>query len=160
MVWSLYYDLLTHPSSFCIDRVSLQTIEGLPIFSPVGDGQLISASNLAYFVRTLALNSNLVSQIFVATNGRELGSPYSYTSNWVSRLHHIERARLKLESSSKEASATATAAAAAALLASPPPTSSESAAIASGLVTGSGPGQEGEGEFSRSEHLAYDIARF
>lgn len=84
------------------DRVSLQSIEGLPTFSPVGDGQLISAANLANFVRILALNSNLVSQIFVATNGRETGTPYSYTSNWVSRLQHIERARAKVETTNSK----------------------------------------------------------
>lgn len=94
-----------------IDRVSLQSIEGLPTFSPVGDGQLISAANLANFVRILALNSNLVSQIFVATNGRETGTPYSYKSNWVSRLQHVERARAKVETTnSKELTGTESAA--------------------------------------------------
>lgn len=133
-------------------RVSLQTIEGLPTFSPVGDGQLISASNLGNFVKTLALNSNLVSQIFVATNGRESGSQYSYTSNWVSRLHHIERARLKLETSTnKEAASAVPATNSAAQSASAAPALDPAGTNGTPAATV----EEGEGNY-----VAYDISRF
>ncbi|PWN53656.1 hypothetical protein IE53DRAFT_366166 [Violaceomyces palustris] len=65
----------------------------LPSFSPVGDGQLISVSALPAFVRTLCLKANLISQIYLDTG--EAMQPY--TSNWVSRLHHIQRYRSQLE---------------------------------------------------------------
>ena len=78
-------------------RVSLQCIEGLPNFAPVGDGQLVSAAVLPNFVRILALHCSLVSQIFVATGDRQSGQSFNYTSNWVSRLQHLERARTKIE---------------------------------------------------------------
>lgn len=83
-------------------RVSLQRIDGLPDFSPVGDGQLVSATALPNFVRILALNCSLVSQIYVATGDRQAGQSFSYTSNWVSRLHHLERARSKIDSDKEE----------------------------------------------------------
>lgn len=94
-------------------RVSLQRIEGLPNFSPVGDGQLVSAAALPSFVRMLALNCSLVSQIYhSSTSSREAGqASFVYTSNWVSRLQHLERARARVESedASQERGAAATA---------------------------------------------------
>ncbi|PWN35266.1 uncharacterized protein FA14DRAFT_145015 [Meira miltonrushii] len=84
-------------------RVSLQCIEGLPNFAPVGDGQLVSAAVLPNFVRILALHCSLVSQIFVATGDRQSGQSFNYTSNWVSRLQHLERARTKIESETAKA---------------------------------------------------------
>lgn len=90
-------------------RVSLQCIEGLPNFAPVGDGQLVSAVVLPYFVRILALHCSLVSQIFVATGDRESGQSFNYTSNWVSRLQHLERARTKIETDTAKAASSETA---------------------------------------------------
>ncbi|KDN39950.1 hypothetical protein K437DRAFT_264412 [Tilletiaria anomala UBC 951] len=74
-------------------RVSLQCRPGMPAFSPVGDGVMVSEDNLADFVRVLALNSNLMSQIYLDTGE----SMQPYTSNWVSRLHHLTRFRAQLE---------------------------------------------------------------
>lgn len=69
-------------------RVSLQRRPGLPSFSPLGeDGQLISAACLSTFVRSLALNANVMSQIYNDTS--ESMQPYS--SNWCNRLNHIAR---------------------------------------------------------------------
>jgi len=90
-------------------RVSLQCIEGLPNFAPVGDGQLVSAAVLPNFVRILALHCSLVSQIFVATGDRQSGQSFNYTSNWVSRLQHLERARTKIESDTAKAASAETA---------------------------------------------------
>ncbi|CAO1627695.1 unnamed protein product [Parajaminaea phylloscopi] len=69
-------------------RVSLQRRPGLPSFSPLGDdGQLISAAFLPIFVRSLALNANVMSQIYNDTG--ESMQPYS--SNWCNRLNHVVR---------------------------------------------------------------------
>lgn len=69
-------------------RVSLQRRPGLPSFSPLGDdGQLISAAELPSFVRSLALNANVMSQIYNDTG--ESMQPYS--SNWCNRLNHVVR---------------------------------------------------------------------
>ncbi|CAO1630522.1 unnamed protein product [Jaminaea pallidilutea] len=79
-------------------RVSLQRRPGLPSFSPIGDGQLISAVNLAAFVRSLALNANVMSQIYNATG--EQMTPYS--SNWCNRLNHVVRFRGMFEAKRKQ----------------------------------------------------------
>jgi len=73
-------------------RVSLQRQVNLPDFSPIGDGQLISADALPAFVRVLAVNSNLMAQIYNAT--AETMTPYQ--SNWVERLRYFSRFREKL----------------------------------------------------------------
>ncbi|KAJ1591196.1 hypothetical protein NDA11_006983 [Ustilago hordei] len=78
-----------NPDDAIFYQVTLQRRPGMPEFSPVGDGQLLSADALASFVRILALHSNMASQIYLDTG--EAMQPYS--SNWVSRLGHIRRAR-------------------------------------------------------------------
>ncbi|KAJ9477777.1 putative GTPase Activating protein [Pseudozyma hubeiensis] len=78
-----------NPDDAVFYQVTLQRRPGMPEFSPVGDGQLLSAEALATFVRILALHSNVASQIYLDTG--EAMQPYS--SNWVSRLGHIRRAR-------------------------------------------------------------------
>ncbi|GAK62831.1 uncharacterized protein PAN0_002d1033 [Moesziomyces antarcticus] len=78
-----------NPDDAIFYQVTLQRRVGMPEFSPVGDGQLLSADALAQFVRVLALHSNVASQIYLDTG--EAMQPYS--SNWVSRLGHIRRAR-------------------------------------------------------------------
>ncbi|KAE8259141.1 hypothetical protein A4X03_0g4183 [Tilletia caries] len=83
-------------------RVSLQRQVNLPDFSPIGDGQLISADALPGFVRVLAINSNLMAQIYNAT--AETMTPYQ--SNWVERLRYFTRFRENLlrEQGSKQTS--------------------------------------------------------
>uniref|UniRef100_V5F1B9 Rap-GAP domain-containing protein n=2 Tax=Kalmanozyma brasiliensis (strain GHG001) TaxID=1365824 RepID=V5F1B9_KALBG len=78
-----------NPEDAVFYQVTLQRRPGMPDFSPVGDGQLLSAEALPNFVRILALHSNVASQIYLDTG--EAMQPYS--SNWVSRLGHIRRAR-------------------------------------------------------------------
>ncbi|TKY85184.1 hypothetical protein EX895_006264 [Sporisorium graminicola] len=78
-----------NPDDAVFYQVTLQRRPGMPEFSPVGDGQLLSAEALPTFVRILALHSNVASQIYLDTG--EAMQPYS--SNWVSRLGHIRRAR-------------------------------------------------------------------
>ncbi|GAC97350.1 potential GTPase Activating protein [Pseudozyma hubeiensis SY62] len=78
-----------NPDDAVFYQVTLQRRPGMPDFSPVGDGQLLSAEALPTFVRILALHSNVASQIYLDTG--EAMQPYS--SNWVSRLGHIRRAR-------------------------------------------------------------------
>lgn len=74
---------------------------------------MISEDNLPLFVRVLALNSNLMSQIYLDTG--EAMQPYTSSecfsssvrlptlyadtcsSDWVSRLHHLTRFRAQLE---------------------------------------------------------------
>ncbi|PWZ00980.1 hypothetical protein BCV70DRAFT_187949 [Testicularia cyperi] len=80
-----------NPDDAVFYQVSLQRRANMPEFSPVGDGQLLSADALPSFVRLLALNSNVMSQIFLDTG--EAMRPYS--SNWVSRLNLIRRGREK-----------------------------------------------------------------
>ncbi|CAO1630836.1 unnamed protein product [Sympodiomycopsis kandeliae] len=79
-------------------RVSLQRRDGLPQFSPIGDGQLVSYEALPVFVRSLALNANVLSQIYNDTG--ESMQPYS--SNWCSRLNHVVRYRNQLEAKRKK----------------------------------------------------------
>ncbi|KAK0568748.1 Tuberous sclerosis 2-like protein [Tilletia horrida] len=79
-------------------RVSLQRQVGLPDFSPIGDGQLISANALPDFVRILAINSNLMAQIYNATG--DTMTPYQ--SNWVARLRYFARFRESLLSGPRE----------------------------------------------------------
>jgi hypothetical protein len=81
-------------------RVSLQRRTGLPSFSPVGDGQLISAGSLPIFVRSLALNANVLSQIYNDTG--ESMQPYS--SNWCNRLNHVVRYKNQWEVKRKKRS--------------------------------------------------------
>lgn len=81
-----------NPDDAIFYQVTLQRRPGMPEFSPIGDGQLLSADALASFVRILALNSNVMSQIYLDTG--EAMQPYS--SNWVSRLSHVRRARTQL----------------------------------------------------------------
>lgn len=73
-------------------HVELQRRPGLPDFSPVGEGQLVSLATLPKFVRMLAVNCDLMSQIYLDTGE----SMVPYTSNWVTRLHYIERCRAQL----------------------------------------------------------------
>ncbi|WFD30600.1 Tuberous sclerosis 2-like protein [Malassezia sp. CBS 17886] len=81
-------------------RVELQKREGLPDFSPVGDGQLVSFGSLTKFVRNLAMHCDLMSQIFLDTG--ESMVPYTST-DWVTRLQHIERYRAQQEARKAEA---------------------------------------------------------
>ncbi len=53
----------------------------MPEFSPVGDGVMVSEENLSNFVRILALNSNLMSQIYLDTG--ESMQPYT-SSEYIS----------------------------------------------------------------------------
>lgn len=70
-------------------HVSLQRRTGLPDFSPVGEGCLVSFAALPRFVCNLAMQSDLMSQIYLDTGE----SMVPYSSNWVTRLHHVERFR-------------------------------------------------------------------
>lgn len=71
---------------------------------------MISEDSLPLFVRVLALNCNLMSQIYLDTG--EAMQPYTsseylfalckqgadkYRPDWVSRLHHLTRFRAQLE---------------------------------------------------------------
>ena len=82
----------------CTDTVlvSLQLRPGLPDFAPVGDGCLVSLGMLPRFVCNLAMHCDLMSHIYLDTGE----SMVPYTSNWVTRLHHIERFRSQIEARS------------------------------------------------------------
>ncbi|WFD45369.1 Tuberous sclerosis 2-like protein [Malassezia psittaci] len=73
--------------------VELQRRPGLPDFSAVGRGQLVSFAALPRFVCNLAMHCDLMSQIYLDTGE----SMVPFTSNWVTRLHHIERYRAQIE---------------------------------------------------------------
>ncbi|WFC96815.1 Tuberous sclerosis 2-like protein [Malassezia brasiliensis] len=73
--------------------VELQRRPGLPDFSAVGAGKLVSFDALPRFVCNLAMHCDLMSQIYLDTGE----SMVPYTSNWVTRLHHVERFRAQLE---------------------------------------------------------------
>ena len=70
-------------------HVSLQRRTGMPDFSPVGEGCLVSFAALPRFVCNLAMHSDLMSQIYLDT----AESMVPYANNWVTRLNHIERFR-------------------------------------------------------------------
>ncbi|WFD19748.1 Tuberous sclerosis 2-like protein [Malassezia caprae] len=70
-------------------HVSLQRRPGLPDFSPVGEGCLVSFASLPRFVCNLAMHSDLMSQIYLDT----AESMVPYANNWVTRLNHVERFR-------------------------------------------------------------------
>lgn len=70
-------------------HVALQRRPGLPDFSPVGEGCLVSFSALPRFVCNLAMHSDLMSQIYLDT----AESMVPYANNWITRLHHVERFR-------------------------------------------------------------------
>lgn len=70
-------------------HVSLQRRPGLPDFSPVGEGCLVSFASLPRFVCNLAMHSDLMSQIYLDT----AESLVPYANNWVTRLNHVERFR-------------------------------------------------------------------
>ena len=80
-------------------RVELQKRAGLPDFSPIGDGQLVSLAALPRFVRNLAMHCDLMSQIYLDTGE----SMVPYRSNWVTRLQHVERFRAQLQARLSEA---------------------------------------------------------
>ncbi|WFD01225.1 Tuberous sclerosis 2-like protein [Malassezia yamatoensis] len=80
--------------------VELQRRPGLPDFSAVGRGQLVSFAALPRFVCNLAMYCDLMSQIYLDTG--ESMVPYTSRklttlSDWVTRLHHIERYRAQVE---------------------------------------------------------------
>ena len=64
--------------------VELQRRPGLPDFSPVGEGQLVSLSTLPRFVRMLSVNCDLMSQIFLDTG--ESMVPYTSSESLLTRL--------------------------------------------------------------------------
>lgn len=80
-------------------HVSLQRRPGLPDFSPVGEGCLVSFAALPRFVCNLAMHSDLMSQIYLDT----AESMVPYANNWVTRLHHVERLRTQWAARQAEA---------------------------------------------------------
>ncbi|KAL4402251.1 Tuberous sclerosis 2-like protein [Malassezia pachydermatis] len=79
-------------------HVTLQRRPGLPDFSPVGEGCLVSFAALPRFVCSLAMQSDLMSQIFLDTGE----SMVPYSSNWVTRLHHVERFEAQMRAKQDE----------------------------------------------------------
>ena len=73
-------------------HVTLQLRPGLPDFSPAGEGCLVSSATLPRFVRNLAMQSDIISQIYLDT----AESMVPFANNRVIRLHHIERYQQQL----------------------------------------------------------------
>lgn len=70
-------------------HVTLQLRPGLPDFSPAGEGCLVSFATLPRFVRNLAMQSDIMSQIYLDT----AESMVPFSNNRVTRLHLVERFR-------------------------------------------------------------------
>jgi Rap/ran-GAP/Domain of unknown function (DUF3384)/Tuberin len=69
-------------------KVQTLTAEGFPAISPASDPKIISATNLAGFVRLIALNASVFSLAW-----RDRDSPTDHISSWRSRLQEIRRLR-------------------------------------------------------------------
>ena len=68
-------------------KVQLQTKPGVPHISPVAETKIVSESSLPTFVRLLALNASVYSQVWAV---RDTGQ---HISSWRSRLREIMRLR-------------------------------------------------------------------
>jgi Rap/ran-GAP/Domain of unknown function (DUF3384)/Tuberin len=69
-------------------KVQTLTAEGFPAISPASDSKIISATNLAAFVRLIALNASVFSLAW-----RDRDSPTDHISSWRNRLQEIRRLR-------------------------------------------------------------------
>jgi hypothetical protein len=69
-------------------EVQTLTAEGFPAISPASDPKIISSTNLAGFVRLIALNASVFSLAW-----RDRDSPTDHISSWRNRLQEIRRLR-------------------------------------------------------------------
>jgi len=69
-------------------KVQTLTADGFPAISPASDPKIISATNLAGFVRLIALNASVFSLAW-----RDRDSPTDHISSWRNRLQEIRRLR-------------------------------------------------------------------
>lgn len=69
-------------------KVQTLTADGFPAISPASDPKIISSTNLAGFVRLIALNASLFSLAW-----RDRDSPTDHISSWRNRLQEIRRLR-------------------------------------------------------------------
>jgi hypothetical protein len=83
--------------------VQLITKEGMPKISPAGDPKMISAEQLATFVRTLALNANFFCQTW-NTKDEDVEFP----SNWRARLQQIKKLKERVSAKAAEKQALGT----------------------------------------------------
>ena len=69
-------------------EVHTLTADGFPAISPASDPKIISSTNLAGFVRLMALNASVFSLAW-----RDRDSPNDHVSSWRNRLQEIRRLR-------------------------------------------------------------------
>lgn len=68
-------------------KVTMQRMEGMPDFGPIGDYKLVSAENLAPLLRQVSLLADFFSEVYEATEKDT--SKSDYVTNWRRRLQYI-----------------------------------------------------------------------
>lgn len=96
-------------------KVTVMTKQGLPNISPAAETKIISGTSLPAFVRLLALNASVFSQVWANREGSE------YISSWLSRLRAIEKLRVKHAPTSPSAEGSKAAAVPEVAANNPPP---------------------------------------
>jgi len=82
----------SHESEFF--RVTMQRMEGMPEFGPIGEYKLVSAANLGIFLRVVSLLADFMSEVYQATE-KDTGRD-EYVTNWRRRLQYINKFRERL----------------------------------------------------------------
>lgn len=72
-------------------KVTMQRMEGMPDFGPIGDYKLVSAESLAPLLRQVSLLADFFSEVYEATDKDT--SKHEYVTNWRRRLQYINKFR-------------------------------------------------------------------
>ncbi|GJJ09218.1 hypothetical protein Clacol_003440 [Clathrus columnatus] len=75
-------------------KVTMQCMNGMPEFGPIGEYKLMSSDNLGPFLRQISLLADFMSEVYEATD-RDT-SKHEYVTNWRRRLQYIERFRARM----------------------------------------------------------------
>ncbi|KAF8584430.1 hypothetical protein K439DRAFT_1411148 [Ramaria rubella] len=76
--------------------VTMQCMDGMPEFGPIGDYKLVSAENLALLLRQVSLLADFLAEVYIATD--QDTSTHEYVTNWRRRLQYINKFRERQES--------------------------------------------------------------
>lgn len=75
-------------------KVTMQCMEGMPEFGPIGEYKLMSSENLGPFLRQVSLLADFMSEVYEATD-RDT-SKHEYVTNWRRRLQYIDKFRSRV----------------------------------------------------------------
>ncbi|KIJ30192.1 hypothetical protein M422DRAFT_187467 [Sphaerobolus stellatus SS14] len=82
----------SHESEFF--KITMQCMEGMPDFGPIGDYKLVSAANLGPFLRVVSLLADFMSEVYMATEKDT--EQNEYVTSWRRRLQYINKFRERL----------------------------------------------------------------